>query len=391
MKSSRLLMTAVCAVTFAAPAFAAAPAPPSGFVVRLGRDTTSAERYTREAGRTVVDQVGRSPRVMQRHFEYEYAPDGALRHFSMVVRPAGAPAGAPPTQTIDATLASDSLTVVIRRDTTSQTSKIKAPTQTLVVALSSPWVVYENLTMRLAKSKPDSVKVPMVLLGGNEVYEMVVRRMGRDSVELENPEGVYHLSVAKDGRILAVVPIKGTAQFTAMRVEGLDPASYAAAFLAREQQAGAMGTLSPRDTVNVANAGGAALWIDYGRPSKRGRVIFGGVVPFGDMWRTGANAATQFRTDKPLELGGTALPAGTYTLWTVPSPTSWKLTINSQTGQWGTDHDASKDLFTVDMAVSTLAAPVERFTISVTSAADGGTLNMDWDTTRASVAFKVKS
>jgi len=113
-------------------------------------------------------------------------------------------------------------------------------------------------------------------------------------------------------------------------------------------------------------------------------------VPWGVLWRTGANAATQFKTDKPLQVGGTEIPAGLYTLWTIPSPGGWKLVINTETGQWGTLHNAEKDIATLDMSVSALSSPVERFTIGVEPGTAGGTLNLDWDTTRASLAFQVK-
>ena len=113
-------------------------------------------------------------------------------------------------------------------------------------------------------------------------------------------------------------------------------------------------------------------------------------MPYGELWRTGANAATQFKTDKALDLNGTLVPAGFYTLWTIPSPQSWKLIINDETGQWGTDHKAEHDKYTVDMKVTTLSQPVERFTISVAPDKSGGTINLDWDTTRASVPFTVK-
>ena len=118
--------------------------------------------------------------------------------------------------------------------------------------------------------------------------------------------------------------------------------------------------------------------------------MFGGIVPYGEVWRTGANAATQFRTDKDLVIGGTTVPAGFYTLWTVPSTTGWKLIVNSQTGQWGTDHDPKKDLYTIDMTTTTVASPAERFTIAVEPAAAGGVITMTWDTTQASVPFTVK-
>ena len=135
---------------------------------------------------------------------------------------------------------------------------------------------------------------------------------------------------------------------------------------------------------------GATLWFDYGRPGKRGRVIYGTVVPFGEVWRTGANAATQFRTDRALEFGKTVVPAGFYTLWTVPGPKGWKLIVNSETGQWVTAHKDSLDLYTIDMKVSRLPQVAERFTITVEPRPQGGTLNFDWDTTRASVPFAVK-
>ena len=175
------------------------------------------------------------------------------------------------------------------------------------------------------------------------------------------------------------------------RVASVDITALATAFAARDQQGQPLGLLSPRDTVR-ASVGGASLMIDYGRPSKRGRQIFGStIVPWGQVWRTGANAATQFRTDKALDIGGVTLPAGFYTLWTIPEQTGgWRLVINSQTGQWGTAHDASKDLFQVPMTTSTLPQPVERFTISVVPSGPGGTLNLDWDTTRASIPFTVR-
>src|SRR5580704_8423860 len=92
--------------------------------------------------------------------------------------------------------------------------------------------------------------------------------------------------------------------------------------------------LSPRDTAR-ATIGAAHVLVDYGRPSKRGRVIFGGLVPYGEVWRTGANAATILVTDKDLTIGHQTVPAGTYTLYTIPSASKWQLIINKEVGQWG--------------------------------------------------------
>jgi hypothetical protein len=199
----------------------------------------------------------------------------------------------------------------------------------------------------------------------------------------------YYVHVDAAGHVLGALPISGPNKFTVSRVGDLDIASFAATYAARERVGQGLGPLSPRDTLQTTVAG-ASIWVDYSHPSKRGRVIYGGLVPYGEVWRTGANAATQLRTDRQLDFGGTIVPAGFYTLWTLPTATGWKLIINGETGQWGTAHDASKDLFTLNMKVSALPQVVERFTISIDPTLQGGVLNLDWDTTRASVAFTVR-
>jgi hypothetical protein len=145
---------------------------------------------------------------------------------------------------------------------------------------------------------------------------------------------------------------------------------------------------SPRDSTKATIAG-ATIAIDYGRPSKRGREIFGGLVPFDRVWRTGANEATTLVTDKPLMFGSLMVPAGKYTLWTVPGKAGWKLVINKQTGQWGTNYDQAQDLGRVDMKVETLASPVEQMVIKLQPAAGGGVLRIEWDKTAAVVPFMV--
>lgn len=119
---------------------------------------------------------------------------------------------------------------------------------------------------------------------------------------------------------------------------------------------------------------------------KRGREIFGNVVPWNTPWRTGANAATQFSTSADLVIGGTTVPAGKYTLWTLPTATGWKLIINKQTGQWGTEYHAEQDLVRVDAKVETLSAPVEQFIIAFEPAA----ITFTWDRTKVSVPVAKK-
>jgi len=148
---------------------------------------------------------------------------------------------------------------------------------------------------------------------------------------------------------------------------------------------------SPPGTAEVTFADGKKVTIDYSRPSAKGRKIYGGLVPYGEVWRTGANEATSLKTDTDLVIGGTTVPAGSYTLYTVPASGSWKLIINKQTGQWGTNYEQGQDLARVDMNVTTVSQPVEQFTISFDkTGGDSAKLNLDWEKTRASVEVKEK-
>jgi hypothetical protein len=149
--------------------------------------------------------------------------------------------------------------------------------------------------------------------------------------------------------------------------------------------------LSPPGSASVKFDDGKIVTIDYSRPSVRGRKIFGGLVPYGQIWRTGANSATSLKTDVELTIGGAAVPAGSYTLFTIPNESGWKLIINKQTGQWGTDYNEKQDLARVDMKVAKNAASTEQFTISLDkTGAKSVTLKLDWATTTASVDVKEK-
>jgi hypothetical protein len=130
--------------------------------------------------------------------------------------------------------------------------------------------------------------------------------------------------------------------------------------------------------------------VDYGRPRKRGREIFGNVVPWGQVWRTGANAATQLVVSRDIVIGSLVVPAGTYTLWTLPTASGWQLIVNRQFGQWGTEYDAARDLGRVPMTVVSLAEPVENCTIAIEAQGAGGLLSVLWDRTWAHVPFTVR-
>jgi hypothetical protein len=135
----------------------------------------------------------------------------------------------------------------------------------------------------------------------------------------------------------------------------------------------------PAHTETTIN--GKKVSIDYSAPSMRGRKIMGGLVPYGQVWRTGANAATTLKTETDLTMGGTKVPAGTYTLYTLPGENDWKLIINKQTGQWGTEYNQGQDLARVDVKKEATSAPVETFKMTLQPTS----LTMEWENTKLSV------
>jgi hypothetical protein len=151
--------------------------------------------------------------------------------------------------------------------------------------------------------------------------------------------------------------------------------------------------LSPRDTARMELDAGKRVYVDYGRPSMRGRRIVGELVPYGRVWRTGANAATTLVTEVDLRIGDAVVPRGTYTLYTLPAAQGWTLIVNRQTGQWGTQYEASRDLVRIPMRTTSLAQPVEKFTIALEpgSTRGTGTLAMAWERTRVSVPIRVQA
>jgi len=156
--------------------------------------------------------------------------------------------------------------------------------------------------------------------------------------------------------------------------------------------------VSPHETISTV-VDGSRVTVVYGRPytkdpkSGEDRKIWGTLVPYGKVWRTGADEATLLITQKPLVMGKTTIPAGAYTLFTLPAEDgSAKLIINKQVGQWGLQYDEKQDLARIDMKKDAVEAPVDQFTMAVAKNASGGggVLNMMWEKTHYSVPFTVQ-
>lgn len=136
---------------------------------------------------------------------------------------------------------------------------------------------------------------------------------------------------------------------------------------------------------------GKKIAIKYSAPSMRGRKIYGDLVPYGQIWRAGANEATSLTTEADLDINGLKVPAGSYTLYVFPEANQWQLVVNKQTGQWGTVYNQGQDLGRVKMTMSKPGAPVETYKMTLSSeGGNKGKLTLEWENTVASVPFTVQ-
>jgi len=143
---------------------------------------------------------------------------------------------------------------------------------------------------------------------------------------------------------------------------------------------------SPAANAQCKFSDGKTVTIDYSSPRMKGRKIYGGLVPYGQVWRTGANEATTFVTGSDVTVGGKDVVAGAYTIFTVPNQDKWTLIVNKKTGEWGIPYKYESDeAARADMTVSSTTSQVENFTIGLDQKGDACTLHMDWENTRASV------
>ena len=370
---------------------------PTYIITRLGNDTVAAERYTRSSGKLEGDLVLRYPRVRTIHYVGDLAPNGTFKSLTATVNRASAPAGAPPVMQIVGNFGD---TVAVIETTRNGQRDTTASGRRFYHGIASPFIgtepaaygIYEQL-LAASRLGRDSVSYVLVAPGSDPSPSIILRRRGADSVAFQStffPGWIEVARVDSRGRILGVDATPTTIKTVAQSVPNLDVDALVKNWAAVEAaRGGAMGQMSPPDTVRGA-VGGANISVAYSRPLKRGRVIFGNVVPLNQVWRTGANAATVFTTDKELTFGSTVIPAGKYTLWTVPTTSGAQLIFNSETGQWGTDYHSDKDFARVNLTQVSANPPVDQFVIGVQPQGTGGVLSFAWDDRRWTAPFSVK-
>jgi hypothetical protein len=374
-----------------------------GFVARLGRDTVSLESVTRRGGTVTSDEVDRFPRVRRRHTRIELNADGSIRRLVMHIHTPSEPAGQQDRQ-VDVEVTRDSVRV-LRDEAHHRSRRAFATGGGLAMAhvpqMYSLYELYFAAALRRAAARHqgagDTVRMRQFYtdaeFDGFPLSRGMVKLLagGRAEITHDWLSGTGEAAFDTAFRMLRYSGARTTYLVDVQRLPTApDVDAVATRFAASEASGGGPRQLSVRDTVR-ARVGNAAFTVDYGRPLARGRVLLGNVIPYERVWRTGANAATQFTTTAPITIAGLPVPAGTYTLWTVPHPQGAELIVNRQHGQWGTEYGPAHDLGRVPLTSATSPAPAERFTISIQPGDERhGTLALAWGPFRWTAPIEVR-
>ncbi|HKP14923.1 MAG TPA: DUF2911 domain-containing protein [Gemmatimonadaceae bacterium] len=366
---------------------APAPVATSTLIARLGVDTVAVEQFTRTATHMEGTLVTRFPVTRVARYAVDLGANGAPMRANLTLRDgAGAPIPGG-MQSLSVRYGRDSAVFVGHRSAsdTTQAFAVRGPVQP---SIPSSYGLWELELARMSLLGRDSVEFALVPLDldAQGVTPQAVRVIGRDSVRIIANGGPFYVRHDGRGRIVAADGMRTGTKVLVARVDSLDLAALARAWAERDQRDTSAGPASTRDTVE-ATVGAARLWIDYGRPALRGRDVWVNGVLGDTLWRTGANAATQLRTNVDLVVGGATVPAGTYTLWTAARPGAYRLVINRQLDNV---YDASRDLVRVLLQEGSVPSPVERFTIGVEPQNAGALLTLTWGTKRLSVPVAPK-
>jgi hypothetical protein len=373
-----------------------------GFITLLGNDTVSVESITRQGNTETSDEADRFPRVRVRHTEIALGPGGNIRHLVMQIVTPSEPENQRRRRVV-ADVTKDSV-LITKTDGAGTVRRAFATNGGVAMAhlpqMYSLYELYFDAALKRAQgSQPppgDTVQMRQFYIDREfdafPLHHGVVRPLPGGKAEITHDwlAGVGTATFDSANRMLTYSGARTTYKVEVTRLATPpDVQAFAQRLEAAEAKSGVT-QLSVRDTAR-ASIGDATFTIDYGRPLARGRVLLGNILPYDHVWRTGANAATQFTTSAPITLAGLQIPAGMYTLWTVPRTSGADLIVNRETGQWGTEYDGTHDLGMARMTTEALPTPVEKFTISITSSSTTrGTLTMEWGPFRWTVPIEVR-
>lgn len=372
-----------------------APAERYGFLTMLGHDTISVESITRQGNTLTSDEVDRFPRVQVRHTVVNLNDSSSIQHLVMDIYTPSEPPGQR-YRKIVADVANNK--VHLSKTDSTGTVNRDFPTGGSIVVAHVPqmYSLYELYFAAALKQEAASKLAAGSPVQMRQFYidrefdrfplgDVTVTPLGGGKIEITHDwlSGTGEALMDSGYRMLSYSGARTTYKvLVKLLATPPDVKSVADRFEAKETEAGNVKSLSIRDTTR-AQIGNTIFTVGYGRPLLRGRTLLGDVIPYDRVWRTGANAATQFTTSTPIKLAGMQVAAGTYTLFTAPHTNGVDLIVNKQSGQWGTEYNGSLDLGTARVISEVAAATVEMFTISIISSDNlHGTLVLEWGSFR---------
>jgi hypothetical protein len=379
------------------------PAKRYGFLTMLGRDTISVETIIRQGNTLKSDEVDRFPRLMIRHTVVDLNDDGSIRHLVMDIHTPSESSKMRDRKVV-ADIARNNVHLS-KTDSTGTVSRDFPTGGSMVVAhvpqMYSLYELYFAAALKQSAASKLGTGDPVQL---RQFYidrefdrfplgHATVTPVGKGKVEITHDwlAGTGEAVMDSGNDMLSYSGDRSTYKVEVKRLDTTpDVKAIAARFEAKESAGGKVKSLSVRDTV-CAQISNTLFTVDYSRPLARGRALLGAVIPYDRVWRTGANAATQFTTTTPIKLGGMRVPAGTYTLFTAPHTSGVDLIVNKKSGEWGTDYNSSFDLGTTRVTSEMANIPVEEFTISVIpSDHRHGNLVFEWGSFRWTVPIEVQ-
>lgn len=391
MNRTILFLVAVFVVTGCqtTPEWAPSPDEPRAFVTTLGTDTVTVEVFVRVGNVIEGVVVERVPSTSVTEYRAELDEYGHVSSFSINrTTPASNPEGAGP-MAASMTIEGDQASIVREGGRNPGESTVTVPRGVIPRfggASPNSMFIFEQVAHQL---QDEGEGVMLLEFSGRDARMNASRVIAADTISMDYFGYSFYGWSDDQGQLLGVSGATTTSKVEVRRIAPFLVGEMAERWAALDAAGEGIGTPSPGATAEATIAG-ADLQIQYSQPAKRGRDIWGGLVPNGVVWRTGANAAAQFSTSEDLSLGDTDLPAGSYSLWSIYNDGTFELIVNAETDQWGTQHDPEQDLFKVEMEASDLIDPSERFTISFSETDDGGQIVFDWDATRYTASFTVK-
>jgi hypothetical protein len=331
--------------------------------------------------------VVRVPGTVLIHFVVDLADDGSARHSRVDFTPLG-------TQDVS----DEHVTADFRNDSAFVDMEVKGQHRKTTVALASKpypqfmtgfrayYGLYESPAFfplygpLSAAGVGDTVRMTTFDIGTGRPDKRILVKRSPTEIDLDYFQiGRTRVTVDGTGHVVSMDASGTTEQTMTHRSDALNVEALAKRFAMDDKAGKGIGSASP-PAIERGSVGGSAVVIGYNSPRRRGRTILGHVVRYDDVWRTGANEATTLFSDKSLMIGGKTIPAGTYSLWTLPRANGTvDLIINSQHGQWGTNYDASHDVVHVPMKVTTSVKPIDDFAIHIVGD-NSQQLQIAWDT-----------